>query len=305
MEIKSEEDLQKLIDNKIEESTTLDYKALDALKHNLEISKDISAMANSEGGVIIYGVKEDDKGFPKEIEWSSDKRLKDKIDQVLSSNVNRKIEGCEIEEIKSEADNTKFVIVVNVPKSDIIPHQSGSKKYYRRSNSRVRAMEHYEVEDSFFRRKRPNLEIELIRCPTRAPSYDIIIHNNGKVLAEKIFIKLLIPSVFKISDPNWPKVSDGFTPIGSSYSEYHYNGDDFIYPELPTNMGKLFHSERNYIEFLKIGFLIVCKDMEVKRGEILLGDEKPAEIKYSERKGTPFPDWKLKDEFYILPKYYQ
>ncbi len=39
MEIKTEKDLQELIKNKIEESTTLDYKSLDALKNNEEIAK--------------------------------------------------------------------------------------------------------------------------------------------------------------------------------------------------------------------------------------------------------------------------
>ena len=135
MEIKSEKDLQELIDNKIEESTTLEYKSLDSLKDNAEIAKDISAMANSEGGVIIYGIKEDDKRHPKEIEWSSDKGLKDKIDQVLSSRINRKIEGCEIKEVPLDDDKEKFVIVVNIPRSDLAPHQSNKsaevKKYYR------------------------------------------------------------------------------------------------------------------------------------------------------------------------------
>lgn len=224
MEIKEEKDLQNLIDNKIEESITLEYKSFDSLKNNPEIAKDVSAMANSEGGIIIYGIKEDEKKYPKEIEWSSDKGLKDKIDQVLSSKINRKIEGCEIKEIQSDKDNNKFVIVVNIPRSDLAPHQSNKssevKKYYRRSNSRVREMEQGEIEDLFFKRKRPKLEIELRRCPTKNPAYDIIIHNKGKVLAEKIFIKLLIPAVFSISDKTWPKVNEGFTHKGAGYFEY-------------------------------------------------------------------------------------
>lgn len=300
VKLENEKDLQKLIDNKIEESTTLEYKSLDSLKNNLEIAKDISAMANSEGGRIIYGIKEDENGFPEKIEWTSDKGEKDKIDQILSSRINRKIEGCEIEEIKSEVDKKKFVIIVNIPKSDLAPHQSGNKKYYRRSNSRAREMEHGEIEDLFFKRKRPKLRIELKRCPTKIPTYDIIIHNEGKALAEKIFIKLLIPSVFKISDQTWPKISEGFTHKGACYFEYQYEGDEFIYPELPNMMGKLFHSKEAYVESLEIGFLIICKDMEIKRGRIVMGDKKTTEIVYSKEQGTPFPEWDLKDGFYSI-----
>lgn len=303
MEIKSEKDLRELIDNKIEESTTLEYKSLESLTNNKEIAKDVSAMANSEGGIIIYGIGEDDKGFPERIEWSSDKGLKDKIDSVLCSQINRKIEGCEIREVQSDENNENFVIVVSVPRSDLAPHQSNKsaevRTYYRRSNSRIREMEHGEIEDLFFARKRPKLEIELRRNPTKIPAYDIVIHNKGKVLAEKIFIKLLLPSVLKISDDNWPKIKDGFTHKGYSYSEYQYTGKEFVYPELPTCIGKIFHSEEVCVGLLDIGFLIVCEDMELKRGKISMGDGKLTEIIYLEE-GTPFPDWEFTDGFYSI-----
>jgi len=50
--------LQSLITAPIEESTSLEYKAAPALQNNKEIRKDVSAMANSSGGIIIYGLKE-------------------------------------------------------------------------------------------------------------------------------------------------------------------------------------------------------------------------------------------------------
>jgi predicted HTH transcriptional regulator len=54
--------LQSYIGNSIEESLTLDYKAADALASSdgkkKEITKDVSAMANSAGGLIIYGISE-------------------------------------------------------------------------------------------------------------------------------------------------------------------------------------------------------------------------------------------------------
>ena len=54
--------LQQYINDEIEESLTLDYKAADSLdkadKKKTEITKDVSAMANSAGGIIIYGISE-------------------------------------------------------------------------------------------------------------------------------------------------------------------------------------------------------------------------------------------------------
>jgi predicted HTH transcriptional regulator len=57
-----EDDLLALIANGAKESVELDYKACDALvqtdgKKN-EVSKDVSAFANSAGGTIVYGMVE-------------------------------------------------------------------------------------------------------------------------------------------------------------------------------------------------------------------------------------------------------
>lgn len=59
------DDIEKLISNEVEENIHLDYKAAGALdkkddKKRNEITKDISAFANSDGGIIVYGVSEED-----------------------------------------------------------------------------------------------------------------------------------------------------------------------------------------------------------------------------------------------------
>lgn len=58
-------DIDQLINNKVQENIHLDYKdsrAVDPKKSD-EIAKDASAFANSDGGVIIYGVAEDNNHF--------------------------------------------------------------------------------------------------------------------------------------------------------------------------------------------------------------------------------------------------
>lgn len=69
-----EEDVQRLIDDKIEEDLRLEYKCsrafskTDAQKKE-EISIVVSAFANSQGGLILYGVQEDGRNhLPQSID---------------------------------------------------------------------------------------------------------------------------------------------------------------------------------------------------------------------------------------------
>ncbi len=59
----TEADLTRLISQQEEESLTLEYKRSDSLgredREKNEMAKDVSAHANSDGGVLIYGIEED------------------------------------------------------------------------------------------------------------------------------------------------------------------------------------------------------------------------------------------------------
>src|SRR5262249_7945933 len=61
-ELANKQDLQRLVDDDIQESLTLEYKAAAALSKDNdprnELCKDVSAFANSAGGQIIYGIEE-------------------------------------------------------------------------------------------------------------------------------------------------------------------------------------------------------------------------------------------------------
>ena len=60
LDLKTKADLQQLVDEGLEESLTLDYKDSRALtrdgKGPDEICKDVTALANSAGGQLVYGI---------------------------------------------------------------------------------------------------------------------------------------------------------------------------------------------------------------------------------------------------------
>jgi hypothetical protein len=93
-EFEDRADFQKMVDAQIEETLTLEYKASAALtrdsKNVLELCKDVTAMANSAGGQIIYGIGEDKKTHkPTAVDDGvTDERItREWLHQILGSNV--------------------------------------------------------------------------------------------------------------------------------------------------------------------------------------------------------------------------
>ncbi len=162
MAIYNLEYLQTLIQNQVEESLHLEYKSAGALdKQNdktTEISKDVSAMANSDGGTIVYGIKEDQtKRFPECIDAvrASD-FSKEWLEQIVNAKIQPKLQGVQIHPISIGTDHVVFV--VEIPKSNTA-HQAADKKYYKRFNFQSVAMEDYEIRDIFNRAKNPNIQL--------------------------------------------------------------------------------------------------------------------------------------------------
>ena len=73
-----EKKLQSLINDEVEENLLLEYKGAGAIGRTdgkkKEISKDISAMANSAGGIVIYGITEFDSAEKRHsAQWSGNR----------------------------------------------------------------------------------------------------------------------------------------------------------------------------------------------------------------------------------------
>lgn len=142
-------DIQSLIENKIEESLSLEYKReLD--QHNTEIAKDISAFANTSGGAIIYGIDESG-GVPTSIIWIKAKNTKERIENIILTNIQPRIKDVMIDPILNPDTSSQAIFVVNVPESPDAPHMA-NHRYYRRYNFQSSPMDDYEVKDAIFRK---------------------------------------------------------------------------------------------------------------------------------------------------------
>lgn len=161
--------LQSYIDNQVEENLKLDYKAADALQKTdgkkKDISKDVSAMANAAGGIIIYGIKEFDgnakRHLPEKIDPVNRTDIsKEWLEQVINTNIQSKIEGVVITPVTIDDTKDKVVYVVEIPQSTTA-HQANDKKYYKRYNFESVAMEDYEIRDIMSRLKNPDVTLEI------------------------------------------------------------------------------------------------------------------------------------------------
>ena len=158
-----------LITDKVEESLSLDYKrseALTAPKNDLtkEVTKDVSAFANSAGGLIIYGMAEGSdatKHLPVSVS-PIDRTIfsKERLEHLIN-NIQPRIAGVEITPIPLSSGVTHVAYVVHVPASTTA-HQCTDKRYYRRHNFEAVMMEDYEIRDVMNRNRFPALSIEVV-----------------------------------------------------------------------------------------------------------------------------------------------
>jgi hypothetical protein len=175
----TEDDLLSMRSDQAEESLSLEFKRSQALersdKNKSELSKDISAFANSTGGDIVYGVAQAgkppskfgdiDEGIDAEIvspEW---------VEQVLNSNIQPKIEGLRIHSIELPTLRPgRYVYAVHVPTSYKV-HQAHDKRYYKRFNFESIPMDDYEIRDLRNRRERPELKVYCEVAKARLTSF--------------------------------------------------------------------------------------------------------------------------------------
>ncbi|MBN2715894.1 MAG: ATP-binding protein [Deltaproteobacteria bacterium] len=206
--IETIDDVRKLIEDEERESVTLDYKQADKRWNHIakeKIAKHISAFANSEGGILVFGVSCDelDKDKPVLITGLHPLNGVEDLDRIITSAIRPEIEGWARKKI---GDGALSVLLVYIPASDSGPHQSMKhKQYFHRSGAQSIAMEHYLVQRYFGRHYHPLLSINVrepggIRATypkkdwTHYFAFQFVIGNSGKGNAKGCSGQIVLPT---------------------------------------------------------------------------------------------------------------
>jgi hypothetical protein len=166
------------------ESSHLDYKekrallppnrggrGLDSQKRAEDISKDVSSFLNSDGGVLIYEIREDSGSAstggaplpffefdPSKDGYSRYEMTKETIENLITSNIRPKpaSEFFSIHEIEVSG---RIVFIVEVEAGIGTAYQASDLRYYQRSHYKSEPMEHYQIELLKARGTRPDLQL--------------------------------------------------------------------------------------------------------------------------------------------------
>lgn len=130
----TEADLQALIDNKVLEGKTIEYKS--ELPNKIADSKkeflsDVTSFANTSGGDLIFGIEQDAAtGAPSRLTGLRVENMdneKTRLDNILRSNVEPRLLNVTIHPIR--LSNGLFVLLIRVPRSWSSPHRVIFGKY--------------------------------------------------------------------------------------------------------------------------------------------------------------------------------
>jgi len=129
----SEADFQELIENQVPESKTLDYKVdlKFADRDKREFLADVSSFANTAGGYLLIGIKEEG-GVPTALpglELDNPDAEKLKLINLIRDCTEPRIPGMSITPVLLQ--NSRYILAIQIPKSWAAPHVVSIDKHWR------------------------------------------------------------------------------------------------------------------------------------------------------------------------------
>ena len=203
-------EIQRLIEDRAQESLYLEFKRGDALgrqnNQRAELIKDVTGFANADGGRIIYGIAEsrpvDGVAAAESLAPVVDATItREWLSSTIHDHTSPRLHDFDIEEIAVPGGR---VLVVDI-KAAGTAHQTlvGDLRYYQRVGVTTRPLEDFRIRDLMSRGTRPTAEVAVrtqnhgISADLHRYSLRVAITNVGNVTMEKWWLNVDVPaSVF-------------------------------------------------------------------------------------------------------------
>jgi hypothetical protein len=252
---------------KLDEGQTLEYKSGELLtgyqdkyisngRYNKDAAKDdfikfatsIAGLANAEGGLFVLGVKEvpdkDDSGlvigkrpgatYPIPSAYIPKEMIADKLTQLVQF----PLDNLTILPLRIPENDGQYICLIDVPASTRIPHRVNEKDYPQRKNFTTHLLAHFQINDLFYKRFAPELDVLIEPRDFTDDSFKIrlIIRNSGRAIAKYPFC------LVNITEGPYTISSSGGAGWGTQNSQtiqYSLGQNGVIYTALPHDTGLL------------------------------------------------------------------
>jgi hypothetical protein len=183
-----------------EEHLQLDFKTVNNANLNgtddkKTLARCISGFANSAGGIVIWGIDARKNALNIDcavgaVEITSLSTFLSRLNELSSQATSPAVDG--IVHRKFEIGANRGFAATLIPESGSGPHMAklGENRYYKRNGQQFLQVEHFDLEDMFGRRQRPNLEISVsnkVRSDHEGhEELEIRVINRGRALAKHV-----------------------------------------------------------------------------------------------------------------------
>lgn len=239
------DDIVSLITNEAEESVYLEFKEAGALDKTdgkrKEISKDVSSFANSDGGVIIYGIKEENHKANEFSFIDGNIYTKEWLEQVINSTIQRHIHDLKIIPIRKDGKIEQTIYIVKIPKSLEAPHISKDKRFYKRFNFESAAMDEYEIRQLYGRKLQSKLKISNFILTEVNPEKkmhskflcEVSVYNEGDVSESNYKINVYFNNFNSLIHITWPQIQTNYdyTRLANKRMKISAVGNTPIFPD--------------------------------------------------------------------------
>ena len=264
------EDINNLITEKVPEDKFLEYKGQLDNGEKDKILKTVCGFANADGGLFIYGLKEEN-GDPKEItgvslkgkSWDDKKlQIQNWIDGSIEPRLN-------VEMNMHNLDEDKVVILIKVPKSWNPPHcikNKSNRQFFIRRDGSTNPMDYdelrrmFDLNNSLIEKINNFRDERLVKIESeKQETYKVIYHavplnafSNNPINLERAKKELIYG---RIIGGNYKYNFEGLYSSSESYFQFYRNG---IFERCYTME---YTDERVYLDKYEEEYQIFCEEI--------------------------------------------